>query len=215
MPRTASTSAAHADKAPASKRGSVTSNAEGKDEKRDAILEAALELFSERGFYGTAVPLLAEKAKVAAGTIYRYFENKEAIVNALYQEQKQLFGANVLAEFPFDAPARDQFHYFWTKSCAFARQHPKAIAFLELHHHHSYLDDVSRALEANILSHAYAFFAMTAEKKVTKPYPPEVLGSIVWGSFVGLMRGCWEKRLDLSDETIEQAENCVWEAIRR
>lgn len=204
-----------ADDAPVSRRASGVSAAEAGDEKREAILDAALDLFAERGFYGTAVPLLAGRAKVAAGTIYRYFENKEAIVNALYQKQKQCFATVVLAEFPFDAPARDQFHYFWSKSCEFARSHPKALAFLELHHHQSYLDETSKALESSVLSHAYAFFAMTAEKKVTKPYPPEVLGSVVWGSFVGLMRAWWEKRLELTDEVIEQAESCVWEAIRR
>lgn len=188
---------------------------EAADEKREAILDAALDLFSERGFYGTAVPLLAERAKVAAGTIYRYFENKEAIVNALYRRQKEFLGHALLAEFPFDSPPRDQFHYFWTSACDFARKNPKALAFLELHHHQSYLDALSREVETRVLAPAYAFFTMTAEKKVTKPYPAELLGSIVWGSFVGLIRASWEKRIELTDEAIEQAENCVWEAIRR
>ena len=55
-------------------------------------MAAALELFVERGFYGTAVPEIAERAGVGAGTIYRYFESKEALVNALYREQKLRFG---------------------------------------------------------------------------------------------------------------------------
>ena len=219
MPRspnpTPSTSKLVAEDAPVSRRASGVSATEAADEKREAILDAALDLFSERGFYGTAVPLLAERAKVAAGTIYRYFENKEAIVNALYRRQKEMLGHALLAEFPFDAPPRDQFHYFWTSACDFARKNPKALAFLELHHHQSYLDAVSREVESRVLAPAYAFFAMTAEKKVTKPYPGELLGSIVWGAFVGLIRASWEKRIELTDEAIEQAENCVWEAIRR
>jgi len=44
-------------------------------DKRETILAAALELFVERGFYGTAVPEIAERAGVGAGTIYRYFES--------------------------------------------------------------------------------------------------------------------------------------------
>src|SRR5689334_15289154 len=61
-------------------------------DKREAILAAALELFVERGFYGTAVPEIAERAGVGAGTIYRYFESKETLVNELYREQKMRFG---------------------------------------------------------------------------------------------------------------------------
>ncbi len=217
MPRP-STTRFNAEAAPASRRDPAPSSAspsDASDEKREAILDAALELFSERGFYGTAVPLLAESAKVATGTIYRYFENKEAIVNALYRREKELLGKALLEAFPFDAPPRDQFHFFWTAAMRYARQHPKGLAFLELHHHQSYLDDTCRELEARILSPAYSFFAMTAEKKVTKAYSPVVLGSIVWGAFVGLVRAGWEKRMELTDEAIEQGENCVWEAIRR
>jgi TetR/AcrR family transcriptional regulator, repressor of fatR-cypB operon len=217
MPRSSSNRSSR-EVAPASRRNpapSSTSLSDASDEKREAILDAALDLFSERGFYGTAVPLLAENAKVATGTIYRYFENKEAIVNALYRREKQLLGTALLEAFPFDAPPRDQFHYFWTAAMKYARQHPTGLAFLELHHHQTYLDDACRELEAQILSPAYAFFTMTAEKKVTKAYSPVVLGSIVWGAFVGMVRAGWEKRMELTDEVIEQGENCVWEAIRR
>jgi AcrR family transcriptional regulator len=58
----------------------VVAKLEPEGDKREAILRAALELFSERGFYGTAVPLIAERAKVATGTIYRHFKDKESLV---------------------------------------------------------------------------------------------------------------------------------------
>src|SRR4051812_14698782 len=61
-------------------------------DKRESIMSAALDLFVERGFFGTAVPEIADRAGVGAGTIYRYFESKEALVNAIYREQKLLFG---------------------------------------------------------------------------------------------------------------------------
>ena len=66
----------------------ATAAASSKTDKRGAILEAALSLFVERGFHGTAVPALADRAGVGAGTIYRYFKNKEGLVNELYREWK-------------------------------------------------------------------------------------------------------------------------------
>ena len=45
-------------------------------DKADAILAAALNLFVERGFHGTSVLSVAERAGVAAGTIYHYFVAK-------------------------------------------------------------------------------------------------------------------------------------------
>jgi len=55
------------------------------DNKRKKILAAAEVLLAERGFYGLSMKALADSAGVAAGTIYRYFENKEDLINQLHQ----------------------------------------------------------------------------------------------------------------------------------
>ena len=49
-------------------------------ERRDAILAAALEEFSARGFAATRLDDVARRAGVAKGTIYLYFGDKESAV---------------------------------------------------------------------------------------------------------------------------------------
>jgi AcrR family transcriptional regulator len=184
------------------------------DDKAEVILAAALELFAERGFHGTAVPLVADKAGVGAGTIYRYFPSKEALVNAVFQKHKRALGEAILTEFPGDAPPRAQFHHFWSRISAFALEHPTELAFLELHHHRPYLDVTSRELEERVLAPAYAFIAHAQASQTLKPLEPMVLGGIVWGAFTGLVRMAKECRIALSPEIFAQAEQCCWEAIR-
>jgi TetR/AcrR family fatty acid metabolism transcriptional regulator len=48
--------------------------------KRDAILEAALEVFAQKGFLDATISEIAKKASVAEATIYEYFENKENLL---------------------------------------------------------------------------------------------------------------------------------------
>ena len=72
-------------------------------DKREAILDAALDLFAQRGFHGTAVPAVAERARVGAGTIYRYFASKEALVNAVYQRHKSAVADSIIGNFPFES----------------------------------------------------------------------------------------------------------------
>lgn len=45
--------------------------------KQAAILEAAFELFSEKGFSATRLDEVAQRAGVAKGTLYLYFDSKE------------------------------------------------------------------------------------------------------------------------------------------
>ncbi|HYL35933.1 MAG TPA: TetR family transcriptional regulator [Bryobacteraceae bacterium] len=53
---------------------------------RSRILAAALNLFRERGFDQTTMRDIASAAEVAIGAAYYYFESKEALVMAFYQE---------------------------------------------------------------------------------------------------------------------------------
>jgi len=204
--------------APAASSGETAASGGGEGaeriDRRDAILAAALELFAERGFYGTAVPLVAERAKVGAGTIYRYFPSKEALVNALYRREKQALATAMLRDFPFEAPFRAQFHHFWAGVCRHAALHPVALQFLELHHHASYLDEESLTLERQVLGTARSLLESAIADRTLKPVPPELLMAIVWGSFRALVQGGCEGLLRLDPPTISQAESCIWEAIR-
>ena len=184
-------------------------------EKRDAVFGAALELFAERGFHGVTVPEIAQKAKVGAGTIYRYFPSKEALVNALYQHHKQELGAHFLSGVDLSGPPRAVFKQFWARACDLARTKPKVLEFLELHHHAPYLDEKSRALEEQILGTAAQFVAHASAQQVFKDVQPGVLIAVVWGSFRALVQGGCDGRMKLDDETCAQAEQCIWEAIRR
>ena len=52
-----------------------------------AIIEAALEAFSEYGYHDCPVSKIARKANVADGTIYLYFANKEEVLISVFQEK--------------------------------------------------------------------------------------------------------------------------------
>lgn len=54
-----------------------------KGKTRSKILDSALELFATRGFHGTSMQDIADKADVSKGLAYNYFESKEKILFAI------------------------------------------------------------------------------------------------------------------------------------
>lgn len=56
-------------------------------DKRQRILDAALRVFAERGFYTARVSEVARAAGVADGTIYLYFENKDDLLIKLFEDR--------------------------------------------------------------------------------------------------------------------------------
>jgi TetR/AcrR family transcriptional regulator, repressor of fatR-cypB operon len=184
------------------------------DDKGDAILDAALELFVERGFHGTSVPSVAERAGVAAGTIYHYFASKEALVNALFKKWKGAISAGVLQDFPFDRPGREQFRTVWERMADFALAHPKEFAFLELHHHGSYLDAEAKGIENHVLEFGIEMVKRAQAAQTLKSLPPALLMELVNGAFIGVFRAGLEGRFTLTKELLMDAEKCCWEAVR-
>lgn len=65
------------------------------DAQRDRILCAALKCFIEDGFHGASMANIAETAQMSAGLMYRYFENKNAIVLGIIARQLEQSRANL------------------------------------------------------------------------------------------------------------------------
>src|ERR687893_2815726 len=51
-----------------------------KQRTREQIVEAAMRLFSERGYHATTIADIAEAAEIAPRTFFSYFPSKEAVV---------------------------------------------------------------------------------------------------------------------------------------
>lgn len=55
------------------------------EERRNEILDAADELFGQKGFDGTSTNDILEKVGIARGTLYHHFKSKEGIMDALIE----------------------------------------------------------------------------------------------------------------------------------
>jgi TetR/AcrR family transcriptional regulator, repressor of fatR-cypB operon len=182
-------------------------------DKYEFILDAALRLFVERGFHGTAVPVVAERAGVAAGTIYHHFTSKEAMVNALYRRWKESIARTIYTAFPASAPPREQFRTIWQQIASFALANPEAFAFLEFHHHRTYLDQESLALDRSLKQFGVTFVTAAQQAGVVKPIEPALLMELIFGAFNGIFRAHFEGRIALDDDKLRTAEVACWDAI--
>ncbi len=64
---------------------------------RQEILQAALKLFSEKGFHNVSMHKIAEQSEFAVGTLYKFFSNKEDLYKALMLEASNVFHSSLMA----------------------------------------------------------------------------------------------------------------------
>src|SRR5215831_1511768 len=177
---------------------------------RERILEAALRVFAERGFHGTAVPQVARAARVATGTLYLYFRSKEHLVNEVFREAKARLAQALLSGFDPERPPRALFEDVWNRVVAFARREPLTFRFLEMQDHTPYLDAKSRELELSVLG---PIFLVAAGFRPAFGLPAEVMIAFAWGALVGLFKAERLGYIELSDTILERAGTACWAAI--
>lgn len=61
-------------------------------DKKERILESALELFASNGFHATSTSKVAKAAGVSEGLIFRHFENKEGLLKSLMDRGAEKVG---------------------------------------------------------------------------------------------------------------------------
>jgi AcrR family transcriptional regulator len=74
---------------------------------RRQLYKTAIQLIASRGYEATTLRDIAEKAKVSAGLLYRYFPSKRAVVLALYDELSAEYAARASKMAP--GPWRERF----------------------------------------------------------------------------------------------------------
>ncbi len=72
-------------------------------DRQEQILQAAMTCFARRGFHQTSMHDISAEAGISVGLIYRYFENKDAVISAMAEEHMREIGE--LLERARNAPA--------------------------------------------------------------------------------------------------------------
>jgi TetR/AcrR family transcriptional regulator, repressor of fatR-cypB operon len=180
-------------------------------DKRSAILRASLSVFAKGGVNGVPMPVVAEVAGVGTGTIYRYFESKEALVNELFREEKLALSKRLYSNLERTTPPREQFAIVWQRLIDFAREQPDSFRFMELQDHRPYLDDASKALERKILAPSLAHYRSMQKKGIyRRDIRPEVLMALVWGAYVNLIKAERDGYLTLTQSDVNSARDASW-----
>jgi AcrR family transcriptional regulator len=183
---------------------------------RRAVLDAALELFAERGFQGTTIPDVMAKASVGAGSIYRLFASKEALANEVYREAKRRLADRLFKPVEPGLSPRALFEALWWRLVAFAREDALAFRFLELSDHVAFLDGESRQLDVTTWAPLYVGFLRLQESQLIRDdMRPDALLAMVWGALVGLLKNERLGYVRLDDATLRAACDALYAGLAR
>lgn len=197
--------AVSADKAPRTERGRRTVR---------KLLEAAAQEFGVRGYHDAAITGITQRAGVALGTFYTYFESKEELFRALVRDMSHATRHHV-AEAVRGAPDRLAAERLGLAAFIdFVRQHPELYRIIEeaqfvaedayREHYLSFADAYRRNLST----------ARARGQIADGPDEPRAWALIGMSVFLGMRYGMWEKDLPAA-QVADIAIDLVSEGLRK
>jgi TetR/AcrR family transcriptional regulator len=94
------------------------------EEKEELILEAALEVFSQRGFHGSTIDQIAEVAGMSKPNLLYYFRTKEAMHRALIDRVLENW-LEPLAAFDAEGDPEEEIRSYIRRKLEMAREFPR------------------------------------------------------------------------------------------
>ncbi len=183
--------------------------------RRAGLLRAALDLFVEQGFEATSVPEVARRAGVATGTLYVWFRSKEELVNALLAHLRGRITDQLRAALLRASGIREGFQAAWDVFAEYVLEHPRAVAFCDLHHHAPYLTPATRAAWAPARRLLEGHFRAGRRAGVYRDLPDAALRALFAGPLMAASKFARLGELRLTRSLLVSAAQAVWQGLER
>ena len=157
------------------------------EERRKNILEAAYALFISQGYNGTSIRDIARKSGTALSNLYYYYQDKEAIFTAVFNENHPYLQLlPILNEAPDDEDVRSIMRNVGQKMALYLHDHPEFLnlVFTEvIEFQGKHLQALAKVAIPNVQALTQRF-SKAPGHEVLRPLSPEIILRAFVGMFV-------------------------------
>lgn len=186
-------------------------------DKRQKILDATAEMIVECGLQASPMSKISARAGCGAGTIYRYFETKQELVVALFDDRIDRLTHACLDHYNQSNPLRQRFIALWGGYYQYVLENPCDRALMEqllaspmicCHHRDSALAKLHEA--------TYQILDDGKLEGVFKELPNEVLSTVTYGSLSMMAKKLTQVPEKFSEDVCtETVLDLCWDALKR
>ncbi|MEP3371401.1 MAG: TetR/AcrR family transcriptional regulator [Maribacter dokdonensis] len=183
-------------------------------DKRNALINATIELVNNDGFHATPMSKIAKMACVSPATIYLYFENKQDLVNKTYLEVKSSYTAYAFATYDETMSVKEGFEVIWKRIAEFKLKEDAYAMFLAQCDNTPMIDEESRQEGIRHLQPLLDVWKRGIKEGVIKPMSDYMLYAYAINPLSFLTIAQNRGALVLDDKQLELAFEAAWSSIK-
>lgn len=183
--------------------------------KRTKILTAAEAILAEHGFYGFSMHNLAETAGVAAGTIYRYFDNKEVLMDALQEFIREEAAKDMFAGWTEALLPKQKYDLIWQNVFNAVIENPKRLTVIEMLHHVPNIKHAEITLFEEVsFKHLIELYQQGIDNKQFLNWEVSALIAVSFDTSITLAKKVICGRLTPTQQQLKQVRDASWATIQ-
>ena len=185
------------------------------DKKKLDILQAAMQLFVEYGLHAVTVAKIAQKANVGIGTIYKHFDTKEDIVQAIWIWQKEAESEFVFKDFDLNASedVKKQFYFIWRRVIEYFVKNTTEYYFSYQFAESPVLTEEIHDIAMKDLYKLDEIFEKGAAQGLFKPLSPSFLRLYTFSTINGWILWTLDEEVEVTEDLIQLFLTMAWDAI--
>jgi len=185
------------------------------EELRENILDTALELFSERGYFNTSIHDIRRTAGVSTGAIYHHFQNKEALAKSLYMTLLLQMDQAIEDACRGQDGCRERCRAIIEKMFSLTMQQPRIMQFILLAQHREYLPDeppICSSKPFQAMKKVVTAGIISGEVRELEPW---VAATTMFGGALRMMNLQLDGALDRPlAQYLDEVVECAWYGIK-
>lgn len=181
--------------------------------KYNLILRAAEKIISTGGIQGLSMQQVASEAGVAAGTIYRYFKDKDELILELRKDVLSQVAAAILQDHHLGT-LEERFKRIWMKMHNYGKQpSPTNLSYEQYANLPGTHTDEIRALEMKLFEPLHSLFEEGLAQGIIQPLHPRALYAIAMEPSMAMARAMRRGLIEYDEKDITLACDLCWRAI--
>jgi len=185
--------------------------------KQEKIIQTAMTLIAKKGFHGAPMSMIAEKAGIGVGTIYRYFENRDVLIKSIYREKEALLVDFLLKNYPHGQPVRECFFHVGTGLVGFFVQNTMEFKYFGQFHNSPYGEAHRRNRVLASGSNPDIFMELYnrgLDQQVIKNLPPAIFINLAFAPIIWSLRDHISGMVQLDATLTQLIVASCWDSVK-
>ncbi|WP_339696953.1 TetR/AcrR family transcriptional regulator [uncultured Marixanthomonas sp.] len=184
-------------------------------DKTERILDAALELIIERGLERTPMSKIADRAEVGMGTVYKYFENKEHIINGIYVKIKEEEAALVFVNNGFNKDVYETFKDYYSRMIDYFLNNPLKFNFISQYAFSPLINAETQKKAMSRFHHFDTLYKKGHQEDLFKTIKAEHLTFFVFSAIAYWIKSANELHITIDTQYKNTLIQMAWDAIKK